>query len=286
MGVKVVSKLGQALSRSLDSLSLADGSMLLRMRRASIALLVLVGAVGLGLIVFISQLGWPGVISGPLPGSPSRVGTVHDAVALSQLDSTASISGPAAVAAGRPAQEDVAGQGSRAASRDSELGGAKELGSGSGSGRGTQPDQGVDQPTAEPPPQPAAEPAPVAPAPTSAPTTAAVESPPQSSSAEAKKTTSTAKATETSVAKAVSDGGRSTAATATKSQGQKSSKDKGSSSASSKSSEASAKAKRDESAAKAKAPPVVTPEKSAPPTPSPAAAKEAADAAKSDQGRH
>src|SRR5438552_2795132 len=90
MDVKVASKLGHSLTRSLGGLSLAEGSMLLRLRRASIALLGLVGAVGLGLVFFISQIGWPGVISGPLPGTPTRVGTVHDAIALTH-------SGPAIV---------------------------------------------------------------------------------------------------------------------------------------------------------------------------------------------
>ncbi|HMC50148.1 MAG TPA: hypothetical protein VKH20_05845, partial [Solirubrobacterales bacterium] len=56
--------------------------MLLRLRRASIALLGLVGAVGLGLVIFISQIGWPGVFSGPLPGTPTRVGAVDDTIAL------------------------------------------------------------------------------------------------------------------------------------------------------------------------------------------------------------
>ena len=70
MDVKVASKVGHALTRSLGGLSLADGSMLLRLRRASIALLGLVGAVGLGLVFFISQIGWPGVLSGPVAGNP------------------------------------------------------------------------------------------------------------------------------------------------------------------------------------------------------------------------
>src|SRR6187399_278902 len=129
MVVKVASKIGQAFSRSLGSLSLADGSILLRMRRASIALLALVGAVGLGLIVFISQLGWPGVVSGPLPGPPTQAGTVHNAIALTEAARRSSGTvGPAATAAGRPvgglAQRDS--RGSRAGGR-SHLGGGKKL---------------------------------------------------------------------------------------------------------------------------------------------------------------
>jgi hypothetical protein len=280
MVVKVVSKVGQAFSRSLGRLSLADGSMLLRMRRASIALLALVGAVGLGLIFFISQLGWPGVVSGPLPGPPTQAGTVHNAIALSDAARSSDAVGPVAIAAGRPAQglSQRGSPGSRAGGR-SQLGDGKKL----AAAPGAQPGQGVDQPATQPPSQPAAEPAPVPvttpPAP--APTTAVVESPPQPSAADqAKKADANSKATETSVAKAVSDSSKSTA---TKSQGQKSSNDKGTSSSQA-SDAASAKAKRDESAAKAKAKAnapstAVTPEKSTPAGASPAAAKEAADAA-------
>ncbi len=86
--------------------SLAGDGMLLRLRRASIALLGLVGAVGLGLIFFISQIGWPGVFSGPMPGSPTRVGTVHDAIALTHP-------GPALATAGR--QREAVGQGAGSA---------------------------------------------------------------------------------------------------------------------------------------------------------------------------
>src|SRR6476469_4531452 len=279
MVVKVASRVGQAFSRSLSSLSLADGSMLLRMRRASIALLALVGAVGLGLIVFIAQLGWPGVVSGPLPGPPTQAGTVHDAIALSQAAPGTGVAGPAAVASGRPAK-DLAQSGTRA-------GGRSQLGDGKlAAAPGTEPGQGVDQPVAHAPSTPVAEPAPqpVTSPPASVPTTAAVESPTSSSSADqAKKATSAAKATETSVAKAVSHSSRSAAATPTESQN--SAKDNGSTSTSGKSSEAaSAKAKRHESVAKVKAkapPPVVMPEKAPSTALNPAAAKEAADAAKS-----
>ncbi len=283
MDVKVVSKVGQAFSRSLGSLSLADGSMLLRMRRASFALFALVGAVGLGLIVFIAQLGWPGVVSGPLPGPPTRAGTVDTAVALAESPATAGGAiGPAAVDNGRPARDssqrgsggtnNPGGQGSSQLSRAEKLAAAP----------GAQPGQGSNQPAAQPPAStPAAEPAPTTPT-TSAPSTVVVESPPQSSSADqAKKASSNPRTSETAVAKAVSDSTGSTNSGA-KSQGQKSATDRGTSSGSSKAGEAaSAKAKRDESGAKAKAPPVAAaPAPSAAPAQSPAAAKEAADAAR------
>ena len=283
MGVKVVSKVGQAFSRSLGSLSLADGSMLLRMRRASFALFALVGVVGLGLIVFIAQLGWPGVVSGPLPGPPTRAGTVDNAVALSEsATATGGVLGPAAVANGRPAQ-DLSQRGSRG-SNDSAGQGSSRLGEAEklAAAPGAQPGQGASQPAAQPPSSPTApEPVPTTPT-ASAPPVVVVESPPPSSSADqAKKASSNPRATETSVAKAVSDSAGSTNSGA-KSQGQKSASDRGTSSGSSKASEAaSAKAKRDESSAKAKASPVAaTPGQSAPPAQSPAAAKEAADAAR------
>jgi hypothetical protein len=254
--------------------------MLLRLRRASIALLGLVGAVGLGLVLFISQIGWPGVLSGPLPGTPARVGTVHDAIALTHP-------GPA-IATARPA----VGAGSRGVSRaahrdagpshDSQLGHSKQF---DGSA-GVHPGHGTDQPGSF---QPAPAPEPVTPSPAPSPTPT-VTSSPSAAPSEPVKTSASSKASEAAVAKAVRDNSKSATATATKSQGQKSTKDQGSSPASTKSSEASsAKAKRDESAAKTKAkaspPPQPASEKSTP-APNPAAAKEAADAAKANQAAH
>jgi hypothetical protein len=280
MDVKVASKIGHALTRSLGGLSLADGSMLLRLRRASIALLGLVGAVGLGLVFFISQIGWPGVFSGPLPGGPTRAGTVHDAVALTR-------SGPA-IATARTAAAGVGhGVGSTARrgsgrSGGSQLGHSRQLGA-----AGVRPGHGIGQPgLSQPESEPAPAPATPSPAPSATPT---VASAPPATTSEPVKTSASTKASEAAVAKAVSDNSKSATATATKSQGQKSSKDQGTSSGSSKSSEASsAKAHRDEAVAKTKAkapPPVATPEKSGP-APNPASAKEAADAAKANQAAH
>jgi hypothetical protein len=250
--------------------------MLLRMRRASIALLALVSAVGLGLILFIAQIGWPEALSGPLPGAPTtRAGAIHGAVALDRSGSPAGR--PLTVGAGGPAQS-APPRGSRSAD-DSQLGHAKKLANAPGKEKGA----GGAQPL---PSQPATEPAPVAAAPPPAPV--AVEGPPQPNSGGSVTASVDPKASEAAVGKAVSDGGKSAAATATKSQGEKSANDKSTSSASSKSGDAaSTKAHRDESAAKAKAkakvpPPVAAPEKSAPAPPSPAAAKEAADAAKAN----
>jgi hypothetical protein len=278
MDVKVASKVGHALTRSLGGLSLAEGSMLLRLRRASIALLALVGAVGLGLVFFISQIGWPGVLSGPLPGTPTRVGTVDDAVALTRSAPAIAVARPATVSAGGAANR---GSGPSGGSR---LGHSKQ----SAGGAAVHPGHGAGQPSSS---QPASEPEPVTPTPAPAATPTVASAPPASAS-EPVGTGSSSKTSEAAVAKAVSDNSKSATTTATKSQGQKSAKDQGSSSGSSKSSEASsAKAKRDESVAKtkAKAPPPPAPapasEKSAP-AQNPAAAKEAADAAKANQAAH
>jgi hypothetical protein len=282
MGVEVASKIGHALTRSLGGLSLARGSMLLRLRRASIALLGLVGAVGLGLVFFISQIGWPGVLSGPLPGTPTRVGTVRDAIALTHPGSTPATSRPVAVGSGQGAGEAM--RRGVAPSRGSRTGHSKQV----RNGTGVHPGHGAAQPGS---PQPALESAPEPAAPTPAPSaTPTATGSPTPSPSEPVKTGSSSETNEAAVAKAVSDSSRSAAATATKSQGQKAAKDQGASSGGAKSSEASsAKAKHDESVAKskAKAPPAPapTPEKGAP-APSPAAAKEAGDAAKAGQAAH
>lgn len=74
--------------------SLAGDGMLLRLRNASIALVATVAAVGLALTLFISQLGFPTVVSGPIPDGPAQSASVHKAVALSQ-GPTAGPSSPA-----------------------------------------------------------------------------------------------------------------------------------------------------------------------------------------------
>jgi hypothetical protein len=274
----MASKIGHALTRSLGGLSLAQGSMLLRLRRASIALLGLVGAVGLGLVFFISQIGWPGVLSGPLPGTPTRVGTVQDAIPLTHPGR--------AIATARPAPASAGHGAGGATHRGSGLSGGSRPGHSKqpGGTAGVHPGHGIDQTSSS---QPVPEPEPVTPAPvpTPAPT---VASSPSSTASEPVKTSSGSPASEAAVAKAVGDSSKS--ATATKSQGQKSTKDQGSSPVATKSSEASsAKAKRDESIAKTKAktppPPSPAPEKSVPAS-NPAAAKEAADAAKANQAAH
>lgn len=276
MGVEVASKLGHALMRSVGGLSLAEGSMLLRLRRASIALLGLVGAVGLGLVFFISQIGWPGVLSGPLPGVSTHVGRVDDAVALRRPGPAIAAARPTPRSSGRSARATVHRNSRRP--DGPRLGPAKH----SEGTPGVHPGRHVSQPSSS---QPAPEPEAVTPAPAPAATPTVASSPPSTPS-EPVKTSPSSKPSEAAVAKAVGDNSKSATETATKSQDQKSTKDQGPSSSSTKSSEASSvKAKRDESVAKttpkAPPPPSPAPEKSVPA--SPAAAKEAADAAKANQ---
>ncbi len=260
MGVKVLSRVRQLFTHSLSGLSLAQDSMLLRLRRASLALLGLIGAVGLGLVIFISQLGWTGALTNPLPDGPVKVGAIHDAIALKREGQRGSApndrqSGVAARGAARNAKRRAAG--------------------GSGETRGANspklasvspaaPGQSADSPPS--PSSPTSEPAPVVstPAPSS-PTTASVGSGP----------------TTTGASKASNDSTRAVGLTGAKTQGPQSAASKDPVPTASKSAElASSKANRDESSATpaaAAAPPAAS---------SPAAAKEAGDAAKASQGHH
>lgn len=70
MVVKVVSKIRQATFQAFVAHNVVGDSMLVRLRSTTIGLLGLVAAVGLGLVVVISQQGWPGVLTGPLPQAP------------------------------------------------------------------------------------------------------------------------------------------------------------------------------------------------------------------------
>lgn len=80
------SRLRQALSGTTLGSSLAGDGLLVRLRSTTIGLLGLVAVVGLGLVAFISQIGWPAVFSGPLPAA-SAGGVVHnDTIALVQAE--------------------------------------------------------------------------------------------------------------------------------------------------------------------------------------------------------
>ncbi len=96
MTVKVASRLRQALSDTVLGSSLAGDGLLIRLRSTSIAILAAVAVVGLGLVAFISQLGWPSVLSGPIPQNPTR-GVVHnDPIALARATPRPEASTPSA----------------------------------------------------------------------------------------------------------------------------------------------------------------------------------------------
>ncbi len=77
MPVEVDFKLRQSFSRAVLGSSLAGDGLLVRLRSTSIALLAVVAAIGLGLVAFISQMGWPAVFSGPIPAGP-ELGAVRN----------------------------------------------------------------------------------------------------------------------------------------------------------------------------------------------------------------
>lgn len=70
MVVKVASKFRQSTLGAFVSSNIVGDSMLVRLRSTTIGILGLVAAVGLGLIAVVSQQGWPGVLSSPLPQTP------------------------------------------------------------------------------------------------------------------------------------------------------------------------------------------------------------------------
>ena len=163
----VLSRARHLLSHSVFGSSLAGDGLLVRLRSTSIGLLGLVTAVGLGLIAFIAQLGWPGVFNAPIPGSPHEAGTVHNAVALTRSAPSFASSG-----VGRAARLGASGP---ARSRGASAGGASHAGAGLGGSRQlTTGDDGrapasVGQPKPTRVPNPAPAPATPAPAPTQAP---------------------------------------------------------------------------------------------------------------------
>ena len=260
MAVKVRSKVGQSVSQSLGGVGLAGGSMMLRLRRTSIALLALVGAVGLGLIVFISQLGWPAVVGGPLPSAPGRA-TVAPGVALTHPASATAV--PAAkggsFAAGDGSRPRRGKSGASRSAGQADLGGSR----GVSTANGSQPGAGSGEPISQPTPGSPSHPASVTSPPT-APTSTSTSSGSNGSSSAA------------GSAKATSDGARSANLASAKSGGPKATGSGESSSAGSKSGEsASVKAQHDESVAAASPPPATSAPTPAPTNP--AAAKEAAD---------
>ncbi|HWW67951.1 MAG TPA: hypothetical protein VNY83_08200 [Solirubrobacterales bacterium] len=72
------SKLGEQLSRLVAKHSVAGDGLLERARSTAFLLFGLTAAIGLGLVAFISQLGWPNLLDAPIPGLPVEHMAVHN----------------------------------------------------------------------------------------------------------------------------------------------------------------------------------------------------------------
>lgn len=169
----VLSRTRHALAHSVFGSNLAGDGMLVRLRSISIVLLGLVTAVGLGLIVFISQLGFPGVFSAPIPGNRTAVGAVHSAIALTRS------SGGRSPATGRPGVRVRADTPARSRALGEPDGSAQPGVRGPKKFAATGPNAAV----AHPPSAPASEPTSQSPGSSPAPTTVVVENAPKSSPA-------------------------------------------------------------------------------------------------------
>jgi hypothetical protein len=179
----MLSKTRQTLTRTVFGSNLAGDGMLVRLRSTSIALLGVVTAIGLGLVAFISQLGWPGIVNSPIPNGPAEAGSIHSAIALTRGRTVVSASSPQ----GARAPQVVAASPLRTqalpvpatAPADSGLGGSQRIGVAAGG----QPSDAGAQPLPVPVSTPIVEPAATSPVPVTppAPVSAVVE-PPQSSS--------------------------------------------------------------------------------------------------------
>jgi hypothetical protein len=258
--------------------SIAGDAMLPRLRNASIALVGAVAAVGLALTFFISQLGFPAVFSGPIPGPPAKAGSVHDAVALTQSGSAATpapapgISSPAAVA---PAHS-VRASGHAGGHRDGGGGDrSQQVAVSPGVGHAPAPPRQVA-------PSPAPTPSPVESSPPApAPVTAVAESPPVTGVAGVAKGVSDGKAKPSgpSTAKVTTDESGKSGTSSAGSKDHQVSKSDGHTASSEKAKSSPAeKAGNDQKSATPAAP--APPAKTEPATTSPAASKEAADSGK------
>jgi hypothetical protein len=161
----VLSRARHLLSRSVLGSSLAGDGLLVRLRSTSIGLLGVVTAVGLGLVAFISQLGWPGVFNAPIPGSPHEAATVHGAVALTRPSprieaASPALGAPARTSSGPALSPNGAAGDGRAPVADSGLGGSHDLGVSAGAQAPSQ----IEQPPPVPAPEPASQPVATVPA--------------------------------------------------------------------------------------------------------------------------
>jgi hypothetical protein len=270
--------------------SLAGDGMLLRLRNASIAMVAVVAAVGLGLTLFIAQLGFPGVFSSPIPGSPREAGSVHDAIALTHGHRPAvAPSSPAlsrrtgAVSVGNPHH---AGRHAVGNGNDGGRGGSRQAGVSPGTPRNPAGQPAAPVPVSAPA-APPGEPAASAPSPASVP--AVVESPSKPSSDGQSKgvSGSEVKPNAPSSAKATSDGsGKSEGYQTTKSDGNTVSVAKPNSAPAEKADKDQGAASAPKTVAPPPPPPPSPPAKPAPEMVSPAAAKEATYGGKLDRPHH
>jgi hypothetical protein len=294
-GDLVLFKTRQMLSRTVFGSSLAGDAMLVRLRSTSIALLALVTAIGLGLVAFISQLGWPGVVNSPIPNNPVEAGAVHNAIALTHghghgptLAPPSLGHAPRSHAAGGVAQ--ARGHAVPAQSSNPGLGGSHQPG---GSSDGQSVAVAQPQPTSIPA---ASEPQTISPAPSApaAPVTAVVETPQTSPVAPLKDSSASSSPSGSpsggpSTAKVTRDSDvKSSGSSPGVSKGQVGGKDSHQSIPSKSSGDPASKAAEDAATA---APPAVTPPttepvKSAATATDYGTSKEAWDAGKSDKRRH
>jgi len=273
----VLSRTRHALTHSVFGSSLAGDGMLVRLRSISILLLGLVTAVGLGLIVFISQLGFPGVFSAPIPGNRTEVGAVHSAIALTR-SAGAGVESPAPGTSARVRAHTPKRSQARDEPTDSThpgIGGSKKFAA-------TGPNSVVAQPPSAPASEPTSQPA----APSPAPTTVLVQNAPKSSPAAQAKQHADAQPKSNGTPQVKDDtGSKSVAAAVGKATSDHSGQGADSPASPSKPSEpSSGKSSKDQSvAAKPVASPApVTPAKDAPLADDPASGKEAGDAEGSD----
>lgn len=179
----MLSKARQTLTRTVFGSNLAGDGMLVRLRSTSIALLGVVTAIGLGLVAFISQLGWPGIVNSPIPSGPAEAGSIHSAIALTRErvvtppHSPRQVHSPRSGAAAPPRIDAV----SAPVTAHSGLGGSEQIGV---AAAGQPPKAAAQpQPAAVPVSAPTVEPVRATPAPTTlaAPVAPVVEIPQSSS---------------------------------------------------------------------------------------------------------
>lgn len=270
---------------AIKGMSLMGDGMLVRLRSASIALFGLATVVGLGLIVFIAQLGFPGVFISPIPGDSSKVGSVDEAIALVQ---SGGVDSPERLRGGRRAPTARQAPRRERSPVDAGLGGSRSL----VASPAPQPDPAVAPPPPSPDPAPEPEPAgqPATPAPVSPPPTPVPDpttvSVPKSSSESQSKTTSSSK----SKSKSKSKTSKSVSSKTTSEKGGKGGKSGSHYTPSSKSNDDSSdKAGEDQIAPPSKTivpAPVEPKSKQVPEVPEKGVDKESVDSGKSDKYRH